>query len=68
MLELLVVVVIIAILAGAAILSLGTLGSDREVQREAERLRSLIDLLTEEAIMRLATAGVLPGSNDGAAA
>ena len=59
LLELLVVVVIIAILAGAAVLSLGTLGSDREVQREAERLRSLIDLLTEEAILESHDYGIL---------
>lgn len=59
LLELLVVVTIIAILAGAAVLSMGTLGSDREIQREAERLSSLIDLLTEEAVMASHDYGVL---------
>ena len=51
LLELLVVVTIIAIFAGVAVLSLGTLGSDRDVQREATRLQSLIDLLAEEAVL-----------------
>lgn len=59
LLELLVVVTIIAILAGAAVLSLGTLGADREVQREAERLQSVVDLLTEEAVLESRDYGLL---------
>lgn len=59
LLELLVVVTIIAILAGAAVLSLGTLGTDREIQREAERLQSVIDLLTEEAVLESRDYGLL---------
>lgn len=59
LLELLVVVTIIAVLAGAAVLSIGTLGSDRELQREAERLQSVIDLLNEEAVLESRDYGVL---------
>lgn len=59
LLELLVVVMIIALFAGAAVLSIGTLGSDREVQREAQRLGSLIDLLGEEAVMASRDYGIL---------
>ena len=50
---------IIAILAGAAVLSIGALGSDREVQREAERLDSLLGLLTEEAVLESRDYGIL---------
>ncbi|NIW25534.1 MAG: hypothetical protein GWN29_13750, partial [Gammaproteobacteria bacterium] len=49
--ELLVVVTIIAVFAGVAVLSMGALGSDRELQREATRLQSLVDLLAEEAVL-----------------
>ncbi|NNC66252.1 MAG: type II secretion system minor pseudopilin GspH [Gammaproteobacteria bacterium] len=51
MLELLVVATIIAIFAGVAVLSLGSLGSDRELQREVTRLQSLIGVLAEEAVL-----------------
>lgn len=59
LLELLVVVVIIGLFAGAAVLSMGILGGDREVEREAFRLRSLLDLLREEALMQSRDFGVL---------
>ena len=59
LLELLVVVMIIAILAGAAVLSIGTLGSDREIRREGERLQTLLDLLNEEAVMESRDYGIL---------
>ena len=52
LLELLVVVAIIGLLAGAVTLSLGALGPDREIEREAGRLRSLVNLLHEEALMQ----------------
>jgi general secretion pathway protein H len=58
LIELLVVVVIIGILAGAAVLSMGVLGSDREIEREVLRLRSLVDLLREEALMQSRDFGV----------
>lgn len=57
--ELLVVVVIIAVFAGATILSVGTLGSDREIDREVFRLRTLLELLREEAVMQNRSYGVL---------
>ncbi len=57
--ELLVVVVIIAVFAGATILSVGTLGSDREIDREVLRLRTLLELIREEAVMQNRSYGVL---------
>lgn len=59
LLELLVVVTIIGIMAGAAVLSMGILGSDREIEREALRLSSLVELLREEALMQGRDFGVL---------
>jgi general secretion pathway protein H len=59
LLELLVVVTIIGIFAGAAVLSLGALGSDRELEREALRLRGLVDLMQEEAILESRDYGIL---------
>lgn len=59
LLELLVVATIIAVFAGAAVLSLGSLGSDRELQREAARLQGLIDLLAEEAVLESRDYGLL---------
>src|SRR5690606_7826340 len=52
LLEMLVVVTIIGILAGAVVLSTGTLRDERDVEHEVLRLRSLIDLVREEAIMQ----------------
>ena len=52
LIEIMVVVLIIAILVGAAVLSMGTLGSDRELQREAQRLQALLQLMQEEALMQ----------------
>ncbi len=59
LLELLVVVTIIAVFAGVAVLSLGTLGSDRLLEREAARLRGLVDLLAEEAVLESRDYGLL---------
>ena len=59
LIELLVVVTIIGIFAGAAVLSLGVLGSDRELEREAFRFRTLVDLLVEEAVMESRDYGVM---------
>jgi general secretion pathway protein H len=58
LIELLVVVVIIGIFAGAAVLSMGIVGSDRVIEREVLRLRSLVDLLREEALMQSRDYGV----------
>jgi len=52
LIELLVVVTIIGLLAGAVLLSTGAVRADRDVEREVNRLRSLIELAREEAIMQ----------------
>ncbi len=57
--ELLVVVVIIGVFVGAAVFSLGVVGSDREIEREVFRLRTLLELLREEAVMQNRDYGVL---------
>ncbi|MGQ0428598.1 MAG: type II secretion system minor pseudopilin GspH [Gammaproteobacteria bacterium] len=49
LIEILVVVVIIGILATIATLSIGLLGEDREIEREAERVADGIALLQEQA-------------------
>lgn len=59
LLELLIVVTIIGIFAGVAVLSLGLLGNDRQVEHEALRLKSLMDLLREQAVMQSHDYGVL---------
>lgn len=59
LLELLVVVAIIGIFVGMVVLSMRVVGSDREVEQEMLRLRSLLDLLREEALMQTRDYGVL---------
>jgi general secretion pathway protein H len=59
LLELLVVVAIIGIMAGAVMLSVGSLGHDREIQDETERLRSVLDLLHEESLMQSRDYGIM---------
>jgi general secretion pathway protein H len=59
LLELLVVVAIIGIIAGAVVLSLGSLGNDREAENETNRLRSLLNLLHEESLMQSRDYGVM---------
>ncbi len=59
LLELLIVVTIIGIFAGMAVLSLGVLGNDREIEHEALRLKSLIDFVHEQAVMQSRDYGVL---------
>lgn len=46
------VVVIIAIISAVALLSLGILGDDRNLQREVRRLSSLIELANDEATIQ----------------
>jgi general secretion pathway protein H len=59
LLELMVVVAIIGILAGAVVLSLGSLGNDREIREETDRLRGLMGLLHEESLMQSRDYGLL---------
>ena len=50
--EILVVVFIMAIITGTAVLSMGVLRDDREVQREADRAVALLSILQDEAILQ----------------
>jgi general secretion pathway protein H len=59
LLELLVVVAIIGLLVRAVTLSMGSIGNDREIAQEAQRLRSMLDLLHEEALMQSRDYGVM---------
>lgn len=59
LLELLVVIVIIGIFAGAAVLSIGSIGNDREIEREAFRLQTLLALIREESVMENRNYGIL---------
>lgn len=59
LLELLVVVAIIGLLVRAVTLSWSTLGNDREIEQEANRLRGVIDLLQEEALMQTRDYGLM---------
>jgi general secretion pathway protein H len=52
LIEILVVIVIIGIISGIALLSLGILGDDRQLQTEARRLTSLVELAQDEAMMQ----------------
>ena len=52
LIELLVVIVIVGIVSAVALLSFGILGDDRNLQREARRLGSLVELANDEATMQ----------------
>ena len=52
LIEVLVVVIVIAVISAVALLSLGILGDDRNLQREARRLSSLIELANDEAAIQ----------------
>lgn len=52
LIEILVVIVIIGIVSSVALLSLGILGDDRELQTEARRLISLVEVAQDEAVMQ----------------
>jgi general secretion pathway protein H len=56
---LLVVVAIIAVFVGAAVLSMGVAGDDRESERQIARLKGVIDLVREEALMQNRDFGVV---------
>jgi general secretion pathway protein H len=61
LLEIMVVVAIIGIIVGAVILNATIVGRDRDryAEQEAQRLRSLIDLLHEESLMLTRDYGVM---------
>jgi len=52
LIEILVVLVIVGIIMAVALLSFGILGDDRSLNREARRLSSLIELVSDEATMQ----------------
>jgi general secretion pathway protein H len=52
LIELLVAVVIVAIILSVTVLSIGLVGDDREVQTEARRLMSLLEVSQDEAMMQ----------------
>lgn len=52
LIEILVVVFIIGVMAGAAVLSTGVTGSDQDLKHEAMRIKSVLELLQEEALMQ----------------
>jgi general secretion pathway protein H len=52
LIEILVVLVIVGILMAVAFLSFGILGDDRSLDREARRLASLIELVSDEATVQ----------------
>jgi general secretion pathway protein H len=59
LLELLVVVAIIGLLVQAAALSWRAIGNDQEIEQETARLRGMIDLLHEEALMQSRDYGLM---------
>jgi general secretion pathway protein H len=59
LLELLVVVAIIGLIVQAVTLSMGALGNDRDLAQETRRLRSMVELLQEEALMQSRDYGVM---------
>jgi len=59
LLELLVVVTIIGILVGAVVLSVKVAGNDPQAEQEVRRLRGLIDLLHEDALMQSRDYGLM---------
>ena len=59
LLELLVVVAIIGLLVQAVALSWRAIGNDQEIEQETGRLRSIIDLLHEEALMQSRDYGLM---------
>ena len=59
LLELLVVVAIVGLLVQAAALSWRAIGNDQEIEQETARLRGIIDLLHEEALMQSRDYGLM---------
>jgi len=59
LLELLVVVAIIGLLSASVALSFRAIGNDQDMEQETSRLRSMIDLLREEALMQSRDYGLM---------
>lgn len=52
LIEILVVVIIVATVSGIALMSIGLLGDDRELETERKRLATLIEVAQDEAMMQ----------------
>jgi general secretion pathway protein H len=52
LIEVLVVVVIVGIISTIVVLGLGSLGDDRELQKDARRMASLIEMASDEATLQ----------------
>lgn len=52
LIEILVVVVIVATISGIALMSIGLIGDDRELDTERKRLATLIEVVQDEALMQ----------------
>ncbi|MCP3662587.1 MAG: type II secretion system minor pseudopilin GspH [Gammaproteobacteria bacterium] len=52
LIELLVVIFIVSLMSGMAVLGMGTWGGDSALDEEAQRLRQLIELASQEAILQ----------------
>lgn len=52
LIEILVVVIIVATISGIALMSIGLIGDDRELETERQRLASLIEVAQDEATMQ----------------
>lgn len=63
LLELMVVVTIIGIFVGMAVLSFDVAGRDRASEQQAARLKGIIDLVREEALMQSRDFGILFGEH-----
>jgi general secretion pathway protein H len=63
LIELLAVVVIIGIVAGIAVLSLGALGKDPPAQTTAKRLTALLKMASEDAVMQGRELGLVINSH-----
>jgi general secretion pathway protein H len=59
LLELLMVVAIVGLLVQAVALSWRSIGTDQELEQETGRLRGMIDLLNEEALMQSRDYGIM---------
>lgn len=64
LIELLVVIVILGGLVGLAVLSTGSNQSPRELRDEAQRVASLISLISDEAVLDSREYGLLFGADD----
>ncbi len=63
LIEILVVMVIIGVVTGVALLSIGSGGRDREVKQEAQRLAAVLQLASQHAVMQSTQLGLRVGGD-----